>query len=556
MAGPLTMHQAAQGWEERVRIATSLVQAYQLAGQHAQALSLLSSKDFQRRLRRPDLHFTKLWLEHISLRELGELEKAGRLLAQAIPLLSSLTDVDPHLRAATLLEFGKTYHRLGDQEAAVAAWQDACKIFEAANDEVQLQRARSNIAFVRLHSEDEDTQRNAVDTLEAITRKKAELGDLGGVATNFSTLALHFARRRRFGRALHYSRRDVSLSRRRGHQQELAVALAHLSWIYANLLQFKQARSCLKECIEICDSLGDAVHGAAYRGALAQLAERAKAAAEEGLVVGPRASCGCGSGNSYEECCGRADFDPEDAFNRIGTVQNAALARDGDQQHLSLDFILREDKEVSRRLAWRRIHVRDGWVETFELPDVSNLHLQSAQLLLSGIAQENEIGTTLSVVFLSVAGLEAFINQVVFFVTAPEGIHPARGTIGDAHEYQRKTELTQKWAQMSLELAKVDRLGNPKLWNDFVNLVWIRNELVHFKSTEYEQIIPMPKKPHSALARIPAGIESFDAPHSWPFRVLNRAFAQHAHDTATMMIAEFKRRYAGRTSLALSPDKA
>ena len=87
------------------------------------------------------------------------------------------------------------------------------------------------------------------------------------------------------------------------------------------------------------------------------------------------------------------------------------------------------------------------------------------------------------------------------------------------------------------------------LLKNFKNLIYIRNELVHFKVADYEQVVPLPKKPHEITKRIPATVEIRKIPHSWPSRVLTASLADWCVDVSEKMIDYFKQGYLqNRTS--------
>ena len=125
-----------------------------------------------------------------------------------------------------------------------------------------------------------------------------------------------------------------------------------------------------------------------------------------------------------------------------------------------LDHILRQNDQVERRLSWTQMEVKDGWAKMSELPDASNLHLVSARAL----AQEAEsdpdsLTKPLSCVILSACAVEAFINQVAYFLNDIKNYPEAKyHTIpseleGDAMSFQRYTELSQKWDILGKELC-------------------------------------------------------------------------------------------------------
>jgi len=71
----------------------------------------------------------------------------------------------------------------------------------------------------------------------------------------------------------------------------------------------------------------------------------------------------------------------------------------------------------------------------------------------------------------------------------------------------------------------------------------VRNETVHFKSNEHEQIVPKPKTPFGIMGRLPSGIETRNIPRSWPNRLFTPSFAKWAVATAEEIEKHFKEGY-------------
>jgi hypothetical protein len=71
----------------------------------------------------------------------------------------------------------------------------------------------------------------------------------------------------------------------------------------------------------------------------------------------------------------------------------------------------------------------------------------------------------------------------------------------------------------------------------------IRNELVHFKAEEYEQVVPRPKQLHEILQRVPSSVKLRDTPHSWSMRLLTPSFAEWTVFVAEGTIDNFKEAY-------------
>lgn len=79
--------------------------------------------------------------------------------------------------------------------------------------------------------------------------------------------------------------------------------------------------------------------------------------------------------------------------------------------------------------------------------------------------------------------------------------------------------------------------------NDFRSIIYIRNELIHFKASDYEQVVPPPKFPNDIMRRVPESVEIRDVLRSWPFRILTPSFASWCVNVAQSMIDYFKQSY-------------
>ena len=151
---------------------------------------------------------------------------------------------------------------------------------------------------------------------------------------------------------------------------------------------------------------------------------------------------------------------------------------------------------------------------------------------------------------MAVCSLGVFINQVAFFLgevskTEELGVGAAPSQIvDDPFHFQRKTELTQKWSVIGAFLC--GSAWPPAVWTDFINLVYVRNEFVHFKLSDYEQIIPPPRNPPHIASRLPEGFKTRGDHHSWPFEILTPDLANWAVTTAEKMCRALRHEYAIR----------
>ncbi|MGC9986495.1 MAG: ATP-binding protein [Polyangia bacterium] len=151
---------------------------------------------------------------------------------------------------------------------------------------------------------------------------------------------------------------------------------------------------------------------------------------------------------------------------------------------------------------------------------------------------------------MAVSATEAFINQVAYFVgehnrLSSEKIEGLAALDTDIGEFERKTELTEKWRMLGSALSGGE-WPDPALWQEFRQLVRIRNELVHFKTVDYEQVVPPPKSPHEMLRGLPSAVELRDTPHSWPYRLLTPSLARWSVSVSERMIQSLRLAYGAR----------
>ncbi len=180
---------------------------------------------------------------------------------------------------------------------------------------------------------------------------------------------------------------------------------------------------------------------------------------------------------------------------------------------------------------------------------MANHYLASAEELCRAAEKDiDSLHIPLTTVIISVCALEAFINQVAFFLCdlsksgrlhlndLPDKLRPG------ALEFQRRIDLTTKWEVIGGFLCGASWPVQP--WPDAKTLIEIRNELVHFKSTEYEQVVPKPKLDTDLMRRIPKNIETRNVERAWPYRLLTASAAKWASGTAGSTIRAFKLAYA------------
>ena len=545
---------------QRLNAQMNLGIALQNRGEHSAAIETLNSI-VKLPKKQPEI---ACWIKHLkatSYNTLGYSEEACKLFDEAIREIDKL-QANPKLRAAVSLEAGKAFSSNGDTFRARKYWEEALKYYEGKDEEIEhYARTKANLASELLHDADNNAQEEGIRLLEESSEIKRRIGDLEGLANNYCNLGLYYFRKKRFEKAIAYLRRDLFISRKVGNLREIATSLGNLSNLYAVLRQLSPARDLLNEAKQIGEKLNDR-HLIEITIEHDQIINSmGKEAGSKGEKIGPIADCGCGSGKTYQECCGRADFEPIDIPMIFGGVSEDLemiinQVKSSGVEPSRLDFLLRKTDQSKQRMAWSRIHVHDGWVEMHELPDMANHHLSSAKLLADEAkSHSDESSKPLACVILSACALEAFINQVSFFLADmshfPEGkslVIPPE-LLANALDFQRTTRLEDKWDILGKILCGKNWPPPKDLWNNFQNLIYIRNELVHFKVADYEQVVPLPKKPHEITKRIPATVEIRKIPHSWPSRVLTASLADWCVDVSEKMIDYFKQGYLqNRTS--------
>lgn len=536
--------------EERNSADTALIQALQRVGDHRAALMILDE------LPPPNARLDqaiRFYWRGLSLERIGRYAEAILAYEEAIPTLKEeLPDQYP----LYLLELGKVYRGAERNDDALKAWKESVNILEQrGNDREHLARARSNIGMLLLHSNDPGDRASGEQMLFETSNEKALVGDLEGLTNNYSALSLYYQRIEKWERAIAFARRDLKLTRLIGDSHQLCATLGNMAIIYIDMLQLTAARRCLAEAEAIGRKLDHPHTLRMVEVNHAALEGTARQAASMKMTIGPGARCRCMSGKPFNECCGRADFEPDtpligptEAPGSAKTIFHNTIAPGQTQ----LDRVLASD--TTDRFAWTNITPHDGWLEISELPDVANYHLSAARNLAESSKGEDpfRFDEALASCILSVCAAEAFINTVCFFVvdTAKRfSPHPdsmlgrAFAYIGDAMAYQRGTELSLKWTNLGELLAGPAWITDSD-WKAFTTLISIRNELVHFKAADFEQVSPAPKHPHDILRRLPPGIALRDIPHSWPAKLLTTSFARWTVSTVETVIESLKAGYA------------
>lgn len=485
---------------------------------------------------------------------LGKPEDA---LKVAEDVWSHIEEIPKQERPGFLLELGKIFSSAGDTAKGEACWTAGAELTRGDEDQVgNHARLLANIAGQKLRSGNEAAEADGVKLMEEACELKASVGDVHGLANSHDMLAIYFWRIGRYERALTHFRKDLAYSRIAGDRYGLAQTFSNIAGLYGNLRQPQLARQALREA----ESIATELHNPKLLEFISKQRSVVETAAREwgvrGEKIGPKAPCICESGKSFEECCGLADHEPvslpwnfgglaQDLDDIIKDLKNAGV------EPTRLDYLLRDTPNSGERIAWSRVHNKDGWVEVKELADIANLQLRAASEAAETANQKTgTMNHALSALILSACALEAFINQVVFLIVDSSKIDDlGLGAIppelsSDHFEFQRKTELTEKWKKIGCFLCGSSWPKDKHLWEEFVTLLAIRNEYVHFKADDYETIVPPPKKPQGLLKLLPSSIPRRKEMHSSPFLVLSPEFASWAVDVAKRMMSAVRREYA------------
>jgi tetratricopeptide (TPR) repeat protein len=483
---------------------------------------------------------------------LGKTESAASEIRSVVDVINGLPEPD---KSGVLLEAGKIFSFSGETDLAEDCWQGSVKGTKDDPKQVETYaRALANLADLRLKRADDASQMEGLAMMQAAATLKVNCGDLHGLANTYDLLGLYHWRNGRFEPALAFLRKDLALSRQVGDQRGLAQTLTNLAGLYGQMRQPTYARQMLREAQLIADTLNNPSLSNFVALQSSKLEENVRNESKNGATFGPDAPCVCQSGKAYDKCCGRADFEPIGLpWNFGGSSQDT---REVDKELVEsgvkptrLDRFLAESTAIEGRIAWYKVFPRPGWHEVQELPDIANIHLTAARRAAEAATEDTtSYEWPLSALVMAVCSLEAFINQVTFFLaeasqTEDLGLGALPSEIVDApFAFQRKTELTQKWHLIGTFLCGSS--WPPAFWTDFTNLVYVRNEFVHFKLSNYEQIIPPPKKPPQIASRLPAGFKLRGDHHSWPFEILTAELAQWAVRTSENMFRTLRHEYA------------
>lgn len=539
----------------KLELTINLIGAYHRRGLHKKALEKL---DMIQLLVQPDDIFSKIIIAiyyGTSYFALQQYQSAVSKVDSIIEILLQKSE-DGDRIGYFLLEAGKIYMAGERIEDATTVLEKCIHLFQTVpNEQETLQKARANLALIMMRSSDATIVKKGLDALRDSIKNKTESGDLVGLSIDYSNLGRFFHSSRNYKSALAYYRKDLWLSRQIGDLHAVDISLRNLINIYSELKQFKAAKGLLQESQTIAATLQDELIAQMANSHLEYIRTLEKSAWEQRQLTGPAAPCGCGVGKSYQECCGITDQEPVDLLFRFAGDSDFLLGehykfKKRESRINKLDFIFKESESSSRRRSWNTVEMGEGWQEMYELPDMANQYMIAAKSLLKDIENDpDEKNSPLTCLIMSVCALEAFINQVAYFFYEEKNnndhfryLHSGDFD-GNAHDFQKNKELTNKWRLLGNALCEKNWNPSNELWTYFKNIIFIRNEFIHFKLSEYERVIPVPKQPHAIFNKLPPFIKPREVYHSWPTRILTPDFAKWSVDTAEAMIHYFKQQY-------------
>ncbi len=282
---------------------------------------------------------------------LAGLKYLDRAASIAEDVLKLLENTQYHMfYSEAVLELGKIYiflGRLDEADTILTRGIEHLRINTNAEDYMsEIARLETNLATIKLKSDDEFIQKQAVNKLLECANVKAEYGDAEGITNIFCNLGLYYLEHCRYDYAIAYTRKDVFISRKIGDKRGLASSLGNLAVIYSKMNQFGPAKKILQEVDQMASILEDKYLLEQNCVNKNHLEDMAKSAGLNGEKIGPKALCKCGSGKEYKECCGRVDCEPTSIdFNfsqRTEEIENIIKEFSNfGQKTVELDYILR-----------------------------------------------------------------------------------------------------------------------------------------------------------------------------------------------------------------------
>ena len=365
---------------QRVIGLSSYGQALQRIGRHSDALAVFDElRELQSEGKDPKSEVFEAVFRASSLSALGNHSDACDLIHRQIPHLDVFSNRE---RGMLLVEVGKILASAGKVGEAEKCWEQGLKALEGNKAEAEhYARLLANLASLKLKSGNEQSEAEGIEMMDRAMEMKLSVGDLHGLANSYDMLGFYYAKSRRFERAIVNFRRGLALSRQVGDAHGLVQALMNLAGLYCELRQVGEARREMSEAIKLSETLKNQHLVQACRHNQEQINLNAREFANNGEALGVKAACLCGSGKTYQDCCGRADFEPvtlpwafgglsQDAQQTFKELEAAGV------KPSRLDLFLRSTTQQQNRYAWFKVNPQDGWHEVLELPDLASIHLR------------------------------------------------------------------------------------------------------------------------------------------------------------------------------------
>lgn len=543
--------------EEKENLYMNLLQIYNLAGYDKKVIAMAKDINIEKK---DDLTKISILLTCMrSYENTGEMYSAYHIVRRMEHIVSELEWGDTSinaLKSGAMLEIGKFYNiaflfmkedgKELDESFFLNYYDALIEAYENGkyDDIDHYTGALSNKGAYYLQSNDTALQEKGLKLMNKSYKEKVRVGNWNGIANDFSRLGTYYLEHKKYKEAMAYTQRDLQIARRYGSLRDVITSLLNLTKIYMDTYQLSDARYSLQLIEKSALQIGyTELEGkvAAYRNKINEIAIECK---NKGIVIGKKTPCVCGSGKTYGECCGVADMDYMAIEKVLGLDHMIPYGEfelaEGEEwkkfcDEKDLRTILRKMDSGQIRLSWTRLFRENGVDYLYELPDMSSIHLVSAKKQLENYKTGellDEVSVALSAVMLSISALEAFLNQLVFFlkdlpdanVFEKSGFKIPEEIKNDCGSYQRNKGFSDKLNEVLniYTLGKWNRAAF-KRYDDLFKFIKIRNELVHFKSVEFYLIIPAEK--NDILDGLPKEIELRDVMNAWPLKLLTDSFA-------------------------------
>lgn len=543
--------------DEKENLYLNLLQIYHWAGFDKKVIAMANDIDIEKK---DDLTQISILLTCMrSYENIGKMYSAYSIVRKIQSIVSGLEWGDTStnaVKSGAMLEIGKfyniAYHFMKEDgkeidEAYFLNYYDALiEAYENGTytDIDHYTGALSNKGAYYLQSNDVAMQKLGLNLMNKSYKEKVRTGYWNGIANDFSRLGSYYLKHKKYKEAMAYTQRDLQIARRYGSIRDVITSLFHLTKIYMETYQLSDARYSLR----LIEESALQIEYTELEGEIAELKNKIEQIAIEcktkGIVIGKKTPCVCGSGKTYEECCGIADMDYMAIEKVLGIDHMIPYGEfevaEGEEQkkfceEKDLSRILRKMDSSQIRLSWTRFVRENGVDYLYELPDMSSIHLVSAKEQLANYKKGellNEVSVALAAVMLSISALEAFLNQLAFFlgdlpddnIFEKNGFKIPEEIKNNCGSYQRNKGFSDKLN----EVVNIYTFGKwnrdaYKRYDDLFKFIKIRNELVHFKSVTFYRIIPAEN--NDILNSLPKEIELRDVMNAWPLKLLTDSFA-------------------------------